>query len=161
MRLRISLELLQIGANFRSVLVSQVPVFLQSPCDDCVEFGGQCRIQGAGRNGVGMSNGINGQGPIVAGEGPLPGGQFIEHHAQREQVTPRVDLFPLRLLWRHVRSGAWNHTFLSERVVFNFNFDFSGFVFGSPTVRTLANPKSRIFTRPELTMKMFPGLISR
>src|SRR5260221_2732881 len=34
------------------------------------------------------------------------GGHFVQHYAKREQVGPRIQFFPARLLGRHVRNRA-------------------------------------------------------
>ena len=39
-------------------------------------------------------------------EGPLAGGEVVEHHAQREQVAARIVAHELHLLGPHVGPGA-------------------------------------------------------
>ena len=44
-----------------------------------------------------MKNRVQRRYYVVAGEGLLPGGHFIEHHSEREEVGSGVELFAARL----------------------------------------------------------------
>ena len=63
-----------------------------------------------------MQHGIQGHDHVIAGEGFLPGGHFIEHHAEGKQVGAGIELFAARLLRRHVNRGAGNHAHRGQRV---------------------------------------------
>ncbi len=58
------------------------------------------------------NNGRQHAGHGVFGKGTLTRHHFIEHAAEREDVAPRVYLFPLGLLGRHVRGRSQNVAFL-------------------------------------------------
>ena len=96
----------------------------------------------------------------VALERALAGQHFVEHRAQGKQIAPRVGGLPAHLLGRHVadrahhRARMRDHRRRHRRALWRRSNR-------RRTAAVRARPKSRIFTWPSGSRKMFSGFRSR
>jgi len=104
--LSVALESLQVGAQFRGVLVADVTIFLQRLVDDAFQAVGNIGIQTHWRSWRPVQNGVEGGSRSVATEWQPSGGHFVEHHAEGEKIGAGVNVFAPNLLGRHVGDGA-------------------------------------------------------
>ncbi len=70
--------------NFRSALVSQIPIFFEALVDDAFQFPRHAGIQAHGRHGSVVENRIENDPGAFASEWQLAGSHFVEHHPERE-----------------------------------------------------------------------------
>ena len=133
-RVEVTLQASQVGADVGRSLVSELSVLLEGLFDDAIELVRNGRIQVArGERGL-VANGIH-QGRIRrAGERARARCHLIQHDTKREEIRPRVELLPEGLFWRHVRNRSAG--FRQPRRVRD----------PVPNGISTARPKSRIFT---------------
>ena len=103
-RFRVSLQPLQVGANFGRVLVAEVSIIFEAPIDDAHQLRGHI---GVGARGCHMT-------AVVLATGRVRR-HFMEHDAKREEVRPVVQRFGADLLRRHVRRRS-HHTAYARQV---------------------------------------------
>ena len=96
----------------------------------------------------------------VALERALAGQHFVEHRAEGEQIAARVDGLPAHLLGRHVADRAHHRARVGHR---RRRIVAPCVAKAEPASASAvrARPKSRIFTWPSCSRKMFSGLRSR
>ena len=111
------LQALQVGLHLRRARVTLAAVFLHRLPDNAFQFLGKRGVQSQRRRRFGVQNRIQGHDHVVAGEGLLPGGHLIEHHAERKQIGPRVKFLAARLLRRHVNRGSRNDAHRGQRIL--------------------------------------------
>ena len=87
-------------------LETRLGIFLQQSRDDVLETSGNLLIESPRRIGGSVQDGIEHCRRRFSNERLRPRRHLVEHHAQREQISPRVNLLPERLLRRHVGDGA-------------------------------------------------------
>ena len=134
-RPRRAANLLYFGLDFAGVLVPLLRFLLQGPQHDFIQPHVDLDLSSTAAQ---------------AADRQLAGQQFVEHHAQRIDVGAVIDrLWSLHLFGRHVAQRA--HHLLRGRQPMS----------AGSWPSNLARPKSAIFTRPRLSMRMFSGLMSR
>ena len=118
-----------VGFHLRRTGVTFVAVLFHRLPDNAFKFLGKPGIQRHRRRRFGVQHRIQGHDHVIAGEGLLPGGHFVEHDAEGKQVGARVKLLAARLLRRHVNRGSGNHAYRGQGV-----FDRRLFAGGHPLV---------------------------
>ena len=104
----LALQALQIVAQGAGALVTVIALFLQRLAHDRFKIRRQSGIPLAGRDRLGGEDGIEGEQHILAQERLAAGGHLVEHGAERKDIGARVELFPARLLRRHIDGSAGN-----------------------------------------------------
>jgi hypothetical protein len=93
---------LQVGLDFSRALVPKVTVLLQRLADDSLHFWRKLAIELRGCNRLAVQDGVKDHSRRVASKRHLSGCHFVQHRAEREQITARVQLPSAHLLGRHV-----------------------------------------------------------
>ncbi len=93
-RILVALQSLQVRANIGSVLVSQLPVFLQRLVDDFFELGRNVRTQSRRRNWRAIQNCFRYHASGLAPEGQSPCQHLVKRHARRKQICTCIHSSP-------------------------------------------------------------------
>jgi len=84
--IRFPLHALEIGANFRRVLVADVPVFLQTRTDNAVQLRWNLRIETGRSRRTLVQDGIEDSSGCLTAERRSRGSHLIEHYRKGEQI---------------------------------------------------------------------------
>ena len=98
--------MLQIERKLGRALVAPLGLDLEAAQQDLLQPWRAVGAQRARRHRVGVEPPAQATHASRVAERPLPGGEVIEHHAERVQVAARVVAHELHLLGRDVRPGA-------------------------------------------------------
>ena len=104
--LLVPLQPLQVGSNFRSVLVAQISIFLQSLVDDVFQLRRHVRIQSERRNWRPVQDGVENHPSPLAPEWQGRRRHFVQNRTEGKQVGACIEFLPSDLLGRHVSDGA-------------------------------------------------------
>src|SRR5437764_310455 len=104
----------QIGANFRSVLVTEIAVLLKRLIDNGSQSRRQLRIERWRQRGRTVKNGIENGSRSIAAEGHRSGRHFIKYSTKREQIGAGIKLLSQCLFWGHVHDGAHGRTWTGQ-----------------------------------------------
>ena len=150
----------QIGAHIGGVLITRLAIFFECLLDNFVELGRHVRINASGSGRLALQNRIEDHGGRAAGECLARGHHFVQHEAEAEKIRAGIELFPTRLLRRHVGHGADRRTGAGEFERLNAS---ASFVADMPRSLFIcfARPKSRTLAWPRSVTKIFAGLTSR
>ncbi len=99
-------QLLQIIADLGSVLIAQLPIFLQCLGDDLVEFYRQLGIPAGYGFRRFVQYGRKGRADGLTVKRQVPRGHFVNYDTKGEQVGSRVQFLALHLLGRHEGDSA-------------------------------------------------------
>jgi hypothetical protein len=91
-------QALQIRQHLARRPVSTGPVLFQRPADDSLRLFRQIGIQLDRRGGRTVQNSIVDHGGCGARERHLPGGHFVQHRAEAEEVCTGIEFLAPRLL---------------------------------------------------------------
>src|SRR5450755_4631837 len=89
------------------MLITQVPVFLQSLVDDCLDRSSNLRIDLRNRGWQLMKNRTKDLPGTRAFKRNFPGRHLIKHRTEREKVAAGIQFFCPYLFGRHVGDCAW------------------------------------------------------
>src|SRR5436190_12080908 len=109
-RRQISSQSLQIGAKFRSMLISKSLFLFECLVDTALEISGRARIPACDGTRFSIENRIEDNGSAWAGEGLIACRHFIQQQTEREEIRPTVYFFRPRLFRRHVSDSAYQRT---------------------------------------------------
>ena len=96
------MQTLQVGANFRGVLIAVLGVFLETQVDDPGQGGGNIGIELSWRDRDLLNDGDQKLARGISPERRAAGAHLVNRDAEREEIGARVDLSTQRLLGRHV-----------------------------------------------------------
>ena len=116
----ISLHALQIGADFRRVLIAEVAIFFERLGEDVFEAEGKVGIQAGRRKGLAVQDAIENDAAGFAAEGQGSRRHFIEHHPEGKKIRARVQFLGPDLLGGHVGHGAKHGAGAGEMVLRDF-----------------------------------------
>ena len=105
-RFQVAFDASQIGTESRSVLISELPIFLETVVDDFLKPKRQVGIEDDRRDGRARENRRKDHRRGLACKRLVSRECFVQHDSQREQVAPAVELFAGHLFRRHVRHSA-------------------------------------------------------
>src|SRR5215472_3214236 len=111
-----ALQAAKVGANLRSDLVAEIPIFLESFADDFFQPRRKIGIEAERAQGRPVQNPVENGGGGIAAEGKRAGCHLVENSAERKEVSARVEVFSLGLFRRHVGGGAYGGTGIGEVV---------------------------------------------
>ena len=114
-RFRIPLQPLQVRAEIRGMLIAKIAILLERFGDDSFEHDRQIGIQARDSRRRAVQNGVRDVRRALATEGRYSCGHLLEYCAETENVRARIQVFPTRLLGRHVRQCAQRRPRPSER----------------------------------------------
>ena len=106
LRRRVALQALQVGANFRRVLIAVFGVFLETQLDDPGESRGNIGVQLRRHDRNLLHDRDQELSGGVSGEGRLAGTHLVEHDAEGKQVGALIERLAQGLLGRHVSRSA-------------------------------------------------------
>src|SRR5215469_3191737 len=105
-RVRVSLQPLQVGANLRGVLVTQIAIFLQALDNDAFQLCRDLGVEAHRSNRSFTQNGVKDSPRRIASERWSSSSHLIEHHPEREQISLCVQPLAEYLLRGHVGDGT-------------------------------------------------------
>ena len=92
------------------MLVTQIPVLLQSLVDDAFQIGWHFGIQPHRRSWRPIQDRFENDGGTLSAERQCARRHLIQHCAEGEQIAPRIQFLSARLLWRHISDCAQRRT---------------------------------------------------
>ena len=96
----------QVECQLCRTLVAALGLDFEAMQDDLLQPGWNFGVDRAWRHRVDIEPAAQAAHRARLAEGPLAGGQVVEHHAERKQVAARVIADELHLLGRHIGPGA-------------------------------------------------------
>ena len=93
-RPNLALQPLQVGAHLGRRLVTEFTILLQCVVDRFFQLGWELRIQPDGRSRRPVENGFRDHRRGLSAKRRNPGGHLVEHDAEREQVSPPIQILP-------------------------------------------------------------------
>src|SRR5690349_19072123 len=100
------LQRLEIGPDFRGMLVAQLAIFLQAFADNALDFSRQGGVQVNGTDRIAIQNKIEDTFPSFSFKWQFASRHFIENNTEGEQVRAWVQALTTDLLRRHMRNGS-------------------------------------------------------
>ena len=92
-----------------------VRILGEATADDVIEIARSERFNRGDGGGIFFENGGSDAELAFAGESALASEHFVEHRAEREDVTAAVEFLTFNLLGRHVLKCADDHAFFGDR----------------------------------------------
>jgi hypothetical protein len=89
-RIGVPLQALELGANLQSVLVAEIPVFLQTLGDNALQLFWHFGLETKASNRTLVHDGVEDGSDRLTPERRNPCGHLIEHHPEREQIAPCI-----------------------------------------------------------------------
>ena len=102
----VAADALQIRPKIGRALVAEGPILFERLRDDPFEIVGNLGIEADRCGWLAIENRVENHSRGVAGERPTTRAHFVEHDAEGEDVTPRVERLAADLLGRHIGDGA-------------------------------------------------------
>ena len=96
----------QIVEQFDGRWITARLIFFEAAIDNVPEGFGNVRAKILQRRRLIVHDGVHRRPLRLATERPASGEELVQHDAEREDVGPRIDRLPERLLGRHVAAGA-------------------------------------------------------
>jgi hypothetical protein len=100
----------QIAPQLAEVRIAATPVFFQHPPHDAFQVRCDLGIERIERGRFGVQQAVDHRDLGLAGEWQPASEQFVEHHAEREDVAAAIYLFAHRLFGRHIGQRPHHQT---------------------------------------------------